>query len=264
MYRMFLCACVAASSVASANVVFDNTTTTLTVNGGDALNGLVPANGYFNYFDKAQNDETTWSVDPVLIAPTGAVSVLSNGLLSSPTLIGGAAVSTAATAGINVTASTSLIGQIARTTFTFVAPNSLAGYQFLFYAENDINGVSDEATFTGAIASNDLRLFQFDDPSQAFFVRLNQESASNAALALFGCGDWTGFGTALEAANLSVLSADGSNFDTSGDIGLALQWNLGAGPTATVTVDYATTNIIPEPTSLAVIGLVLLGVRRRG
>lgn len=278
MRKSYLATSVAAVGVfmlASSAMAFEtleNATTRLQVFGGEASNGLVPSGGYFDYFDKARNDSTTWSVDPVLIEPTGAVHVLSNGLLSSPVLDGSAIVSNATVGDISIEARTQLIGSTARTTFSLqVIPAigggggvGLSGYKFLFYTENDINGVNDDATFTGSIAGGNLRLFQFDEAGSEFFVRVNEVDRSNAQLSLFGSGRWTGFGTALEAGDLSVLSSDGSNFVTSGDIGNALLWDLGSDFTSSITVDYLTVAEIPEPTTLALLaGAGLLVLRRR-
>ncbi len=44
----------------AAPKTLSNVTTSLTINGGEANNGLVPYNGYFQYTDIAESEETTW------------------------------------------------------------------------------------------------------------------------------------------------------------------------------------------------------------
>ena len=84
------------------------------------------------------------------------------------------------------------------------------------------------------------------------------EGVSSASLSLFGAGLWTGFGDALEAGNLGVLSATGSGFATSGDLGLALAFSL-QGTSATVIVEYngqqGLPAAVPEPAILTLLGL---------
>lgn len=256
----------AAAPLARADVTLENASTRVVVNGGEANNGLIPSDGYFNYFALDLSEETTWSVDPVLIAPTGQTFVLSNGLLSSPALVGGAAVSTATTGGVTTTATTTLVADTARTQFAFAAPAgaTLSGWRFVFHAENDLFSFTDDvATFTGSIAGGDLRLFQFDSAVSDFFVRQNTAGLASATELAFGAGTYTGFGAALEDGDLSVLSADGGNFATSGDLGLAHAYAL-AGGTALVTVDYLRTAAIPEPSAaLALAATALVGLRRR-
>ena len=235
-----------------AAVTLSNPTTQLVVNGGEANNGLVPSNGYFRYTDIGQSEETTWSIDPVLVFSDSSTVVLSNGSaggFGSPTDMGGGIVRSLATVNkpgltIGVQADTQLIGTNARTTFTFTSDQPLDGTTFLFYAENDLFGAGDdEAAFTGSIAGNDLALYQYDSAAQGMTVRMSGVAGTNSTLTLFGAGLWTAWGTALEAGNLSVLSSNGSNFATVGDLGLALAFSL-SGTTAVVTVDYDTQ---PEP-----------------
>jgi hypothetical protein len=256
-------------AVHAAPVTFQNATTRLTVNGGEANNGLVPSGGYFDYFDIARNETTTWSIDPVLVFPSGTPKtvVLSNGSaggFGSPTNLGnGIARSTGAGRGINVQADTQLVGPIARTTFTFTSTAPMDGVTFVFYAEDDLfSAANDSATFTGSIAQNNLALFQFDSATSDFFVKLTAHDATNAALTSFASGVWTGFGTSLEAGDLSVLAPDGSKFATTGDLGRALAFNL-SGTTAGVTVDYQSVAEVPEPATCATVTLAAIAFNRR-
>lgn len=267
-------ACLALTAAAhAAPVTFQNATTRLDVRGGEANNGLVPSGGYFDYTDLAKNELTTWSIDPVLVFPTGTPKtvVLSNGAaggFGSPTNLGnGIARSTGNARGISVQADTQLVGNIARTTFTFTNPTAaMNGTTFVFYAEDDLfSAANDSATFTGSIAQNNLALFQFDSATSDFFVKLTAHDLTNATLTSFASGVWTAFGTALEAGDLSVLAPDGSKFATSGDLGRALAFNL-TGGLATVTIDYQSVPQVPEPTGLALSGAAMtaaLGLRRR-
>jgi hypothetical protein len=260
-------AAVAAALAAQARALpatLTSPTTELTVFGGEANNGLVPSGGYFHYTDLASNEDTTWSIDPLLIRG-GAVAVLSNGAaggFGSPSSAGPGVVRSTATFGtIAVQADTMLLGAIARTTFNFTKTSPLDppldGTTFVFYAENDLFSFSDDvAAFLGSIGSEDLRLFQFDSVEGGLAVTLSGRGTSNASLALFGSGAWTAFGTALEAGDLSVLSATGSKFVTGGDLGLALAFNL-RGNSASLVIDYQTqANPVPEPAGL---GLAVLG-----
>jgi len=242
-----------------AAVTLSNPTTQLVVNGGEANNGLVPSNGYFRYTDIGQSEETTWSIDPVLVFSDSSTVVLSNGLaggFGSPTDIGGGIVRSLATVNrlgltIGVQADTQLIGTNARTTFTFTSNQPLDGTTFLFYAENDLFGAGDdEAAFTGSIAGNDLILYQYDSAAQGMTVRMTGMAGTNSTLTLFGAGLWTAWGTALEAGNLSVLSSNGSNFATMGDLGLAFAFSL-SGTTAVVTIDYDTQPAPPAQQSVS-------------
>lgn len=248
-----------------------NSTTTLTINGGEANNGLVPYGGFLEYTDIAQGDETTWSVDPMLVFSDGSTAVLSNGSaggFGSPTLIGvGTIRSEASIDGrVSVRADTRLIGQNARTTFSFtdLSGAGLEGTRFVYYAENDIFSPGDDtALFLGSIGENNLELFQYESAQSDFFVRMAGDVRTGAELTSFGSGVWTGWGTALEAGDLSVLSADGSNFATSGDIGLALGFDL-AGEQASLNVGYETVVAIPEPATLGLIlPMLALAARRR-
>jgi len=242
-----------------AAVTLSNATTQLVVNGGEANNGLVPYDGYFRYTDIGQSEETTWSIDPVLVFSDSSTVVLSNGLaggFGSPTDMGGGIVRSLATVNrlgltISVQADTQLIGTNARTTFTFTSDGPLDGTTFLFYAENDLFGAGDdEAAFTGSIAGNNLVLYQYDSAAQGMTVRMTGEAGTNSTLSLFGAGIWTGWGTALEGGNLSVLSSNGSNFATVGDLGLALAFTL-SGTTATVTINYDTQPAPPAQQSVS-------------
>ena len=63
----------------AAPVTLTNATTSLTVNGGEANNGLIPFNGFFQYTDIAASEETTWSIDPLLVFSDSSTLILSNG-----------------------------------------------------------------------------------------------------------------------------------------------------------------------------------------
>ncbi len=236
----------AVTGAQAAPITLVNATTELVVNGGEADNGLVPFDGFFRYTDLAAAEETTWSIDPLLRFGDGTTAILSNGSaggFGSPTDAGGGVVRSAATnGGISTQADTELVGSNARTTFTFEAAPGvrLDGVTFVFYAENDLFTFDDDtAAYTGSIGGGDLALFMYDTTAGGLTVRLTGESVSGSTLSLFGAGLWTGFGTALEGGDLSVLSADGSNFVTTGDLGLALAFAL-SGTSATVVVNYDT------------------------
>ncbi|MGB3795881.1 MAG: hypothetical protein WA957_06210 [Alteraurantiacibacter sp.] len=259
--------------------------TSLTVNGGNAFNGLVPSGGYFDFTDTATGELVSWSVDPVLISADGTVSVLSNGILGSTSEIGGAAVSSGSVGDVTVDAATTLDGRLATTTLSFATTGSLDGSTLLFYAENDIFSFGDDtAAFAGSIAEGDLRLFMFDTlavlgDAPGLTVQLDGVGGSGASLSSFGSGIWTGFGETLEGGDLSVLSSDGSNFVTGpGDLGVVLGFDL-FGDAAEVTVNYRTLGDLPDeiinptpvplPASLPLlaVGMASLGWlsrRRRG
>lgn len=259
----------------NAGALLSNATTSLEINGGEAMNGLVPYDGYFRYTDLVANEETTWSIDPLLRFADGSTAVLSNGGFGSPTDLGNGVVRSTATSGfISTQADTELIGSNAKTTFTFTATpsNLLDGTIFVFYAENDLFGFEDDFTaFQGSIATNDLVLFQFDSAAGGLTVKMSGEAGSGSQLSLFGAGIWTAWGTAIEGGDLSVLSGDGSNFATMGDTGLALGFLL-SGQTAQVVINYDSQSqppvitAVPEPSTLTtfVLGMfAIVSARRR-
>ena len=264
-----------AQTAGAAPITLLNATTKVIVSGGEADNGLVPEEGYFSYTDLGAAEVTTWSIDPVLRFSDGSTAVLSNGStggFGSPSVFApGVIRSTASVAGggntIAVTADTELVGSNARTTFSFSSTGDMAGTTFLFYAENDLFDFADDtAAFTGSIGGGNLALFQYDTATGGLTVRMTGEGVSNAALALFGAGIWTGWGTALEGGDFSVLSADGSNFETgSGDLGLALAFNL-SGTEASLIVNYDTQPLppgVPAPGTIALLAVGLLGLAAR-
>lgn len=257
----------------AAPVTLSNATTSLTINGGEADNGLIPYDGYYRYTDITDSEETTWSIDPLLVFSDGSTSVLSNGStggFGAPADIGGGVVrSTSTTPGKVITqADTELIGSNAKTTFTFTdeSNNGLDGTTFVFYAENDLFGFADDtAAFTGSIAGDDLALFMFDSGVGGLSVKLTGEGVTNSSLSLFGAGIWTGWGTAIESGDLSGLSNDGSNFVTVGDLGLALAFNL-TGASAELVINYDTQPLppsvspVPLPAAFWLFGTALFGL----
>jgi hypothetical protein len=257
---------------ATAAVTLSNSTTAVVVSGGIPGNGLIPYGGYMQYTDLGAGEETTWSVDPLLRLADGSTAILSAGGASgfgAATAVPGGALSTAISSGIRTTAFTELVGSNARTTFTFSAPPNatLDGVTFVYYAENDLFGFEDDtAAFTGSIAGGDLALYQYDSAAGGLTVRLTGLAGPGSALTLFGAGIWTAWGTALEAGNLDVLSSDGSNFATIGDLGLALGFAL-SGPSATLVINYDTQAAppIPEPETWALMlgGLAMLATATR-
>lgn len=265
---------VAPSLSFAAPVTLTNASTELIVNGGEANNGLVPFNGYFRYTDLGASEETTWSIDPFLRYSDGSTSILSNGASSgfgSPSDIGGSVVRSNATISsrVDVQADTELLGSNAKTTFSFtdLSGGGLDGTDFVFYAENDLFGFADDAaSFTGSIGGDDLALFMFDSSAGGLSVKLTGSAISGATLDLFGAGIWTGWGTSLESGDLSVLSSDGSNFATLGDLGLALGFSL-TGNSATLIINYDTQpnppTTVPEPTTVALLGLGIVGITLR-
>lgn len=254
----------------AAPITLSNATTEVVVNGGEANNGTEPYDGYFRYTDLGAGEETTWSIDPLLRFTDGTTADLANGStggFGSPALLGsGAARSTATAGAISVTADTELVGSNARTTFSFSSTADMAGITFVFYAENDIFDFSnDTAAFTGSIAGGTLALFQYDSTAGGLTVRLTGEGVLNASLASFGAGIWPAWGLALEGGDLSVLSADGSNFATGGDLGLALAFGL-TGTEASLIINYDTQPLppgVPLPGTLALMGAGLLGLAAR-
>ena len=262
------------NSAQAAPITLSNATTSVVVHGGEENNGLVPYGGYFRYTDLTASEETTWSIDPLLRFSDGATVVLSNGTaggFGSPTDVGGGVVRSTATSGfVSTQADTELIGSNVKTTFSFTAATGavLDGVTFVFYAENDLFGfANDVAAYTGSIAGGDLALFMYDSSAGGLTVKLTGEAVSGATLSLFGADLWTGFGTALEGGDLSVLSADGSNFQTIGDLGLALAFSL-SGTSSTVVINYdtqplppdTTDGVVPLPPALLLFASGLLGL----
>lgn len=252
------------SNPAVASVTYSNADVSLQVNGGEANNGTVPANGYFNYELINVGVETTWSIDPLLILPTGQVINLANGLaggFGSPVDNGGVAQSTAVISNeLTVEANTTLNNLLASTTFNFITDGSLEGYKLVFYAENDIPPSDSNIAGTfGSLAGGDLILLQANFIPGGIVVGLLGGGLSNAQLSLYGSGLWTGFGTALESADLSVLSSDGSNFVYGpGDLGLALGFDLSGTGGASLVVNYVAISVpVPEVGTFAYLAVAI-------
>jgi hypothetical protein len=207
----------------------------------------------------------------LLVFADGSTSNLSNGStggFGSPADIGGGVVRSTSTAPglISTQADTELIGSNAKTTFSFTddSGNELDGTTFVFYAENDLFAPGDSAAFTGSITGDDLALFMFDTGLGGLSVKMSGESVSGSSLSLFGAGIWTAWGIALEGGDLSVLSSDGSNFATVGDLGLALAFNL-TGSSAGLVINYDTQPnpapmlAVPVPAAVWLFGTALIG-----
>ena len=250
----------------AAPVTLTNVTTSLTVNGGEANNGLIPFNGFFQYTDTAASEETTWSIDPLLVFSDSSTLILSNGAtggFGSPSDLGNGVVSSTVSvaSNISVQADVELVGSNARSTFSFtdLSGSGLDGTTFVFYAENDLFSFSnDVAAFTGSITGGDLALFMFDSVAGGLTVRMTGEANAGATLSLFGAGIWQAWGIALEAGDLSILSSNGANFVTNGDLGLAFAFTL-TGSSAEVVVNYDTQPMPPIPVPAAA-WLILSGV----
>lgn len=139
-------------------------------------------------------------------------------------------------------------------------------------AENDIFGFADDVVaFSGSIAGGDRKLYVYDSlavrgGSPGLTVIMAAPTVSGgAALTSFASGIWTGFGEAVELADLSAFSADGSAFVTGpADLGIALAFSL-TGTEASVSVTYDTSLTVPpeagvpEPATLMLIAAGLLG-----
>ena len=195
------------------------------VNGGEAGNGTQAYGGYFQYFELSNPDEITYSIDPILILADGTVVNLADGVLGTPTDVGGGIVRSEGTVGnITIIADTELVGRNARTTFNFQTTGTLADVSFVFFSEIDLYDFTDDvALFTGSIATGDLVAIQDDTASGGLSLHLSGEAGSGATASFFGSGLFDVFGLALEAGDLSVLSFDGSNFAYGpGDLGTAL------------------------------------------
>lgn len=247
----------AGSSVSAEPLMLRNESTTVVVNGGMANNGLIPEGGFFNYIDHAHNQEkTTWSVNPVLI--TGDrhrrifdLATASRGGFGWPEKTEDDSLRCQVRAAdIDIECRFELVGSNAKQTFRFRG-SKLDGMTFLYYAENDLFGHSnDVASYTGSISDGDLALFMYDSQAGGLSVRLDGEAVANAELTLFGAGLWTHWGRSLERGDLSVLSDDGRNFVRVGDLGLALAFEL-SGSEAVVVINYDTQARPPyDPKSL--------------
>ena len=81
-----------AVTASAAPVVLSNPSTSVSVYGGEAGNGMVPFGGFFHYTDLIAGASPTWSIDPFLHFSSGSTTVLSNGAaggFGSPTDLGG-------------------------------------------------------------------------------------------------------------------------------------------------------------------------------
>lgn len=246
---------VAPGQVVPGQITIQNETTTLVVNGGLPGNGLVPYGGLFRYHDHShENEETTWSVDPVLITNQGVrvLSMRDRGGFGSPTRIDDSTVRCQANVqGIEVSVDIELVGTNARQTFRFRSPTSLTGATFLYYAENDLFGhANDIASYTGLLDDGSLKLYMYDSAAGGLSVKLWGEGVKDAQLSMFGAGLWTAWGKSLETGRLRGLSKDGRNFRRLGDLGLALAFRL-EGHAPVVVINYDSQERPPyDPKSL--------------
>lgn len=254
-FLSFACVLVChATSALAAPLSLRNETTTVVVNGGEMGNGLVPYGGFLEYRDHAHgNEETTWSIDPVLIAGGRAVNLAAvrTGGFGAPAKGEEDSIVCATRLGkTDVSCKIELVKSSARQTFKFKG-DKLDGVTFLYYAENDLFGhANDVAAYTGSIKQGDLALFMFDSHDGGLSVKLTGEAVSGSQLTLFGGGIWTEWGSRLERGDLRVLSPNGGNFARYGDLGLALAFEL-SGQEATVVINYDTQPAPPDdPQSL--------------
>lgn len=208
-----------------------NATTTIVINGGIRENGLVPYGGLFRYHDHEHRfEETTWSVDPVLIS-RGTTYVLSRSDrdgFGKPVKLSPNLVQCKASLGkVDVEVDFELVGSNAKQTFRFDSQYDLTGSTFVYYAENDLFGhANDIASFTGSLPSRNLALYMYDSKAGGLSVKLTGIGVQDSKLSLFGAGIWTGWGLSLEKGKLTGLSYDGRNFKRYGDTGLALAFEL--------------------------------------
>jgi hypothetical protein len=271
---------VISGSIANAQVTLTSPTTEVTVFGGSAENGLTNSGGYFDYEIRSESLLTTYSIDPVLIAPTGEVFVLSNGLLSTPGGSGeGAAPNTQSSAEVGpylILAETTLVGDVAVSNFRIQAATGagLTGAKFVFYAENDLPTLStNRASFSGSVSDEGVVLRQRTDPSAdqdvvvELFDRLVPSLTDGGPTGIrpsqFASGQFNGFGTRITNGDLSDFSADGSTFNPGpADLGLGLLYDL-SGDDVVISIGYRG-EFIPEPALLGTLaGASALLLRRR-